>query len=186
MGSSVHSADDDSGSGERYSKPGTGQPSLEYPSSPSQTRNRGIFFRRGMSDDSDVSLNTFDGGSPVPSVKLIDSDLPSPRLSRFSSVKSNSNLTDEMPSALLEADNENEEETERDDDDVGASTDLQSKKTLTFATTPDSKDSATLGHRHAAPLGVPNQSKTSTDVPLDWRNKKKKRRKGDGSKCVIQ
>jgi serine/threonine protein kinase len=186
MGSTVHSCDEDSITGDnKHSKVWSAPPDLQHPASPSQSKQRAIFFRRGMSDDSDVSLNTFDGSSPVPSEKLTDSEMASPRVSRLSSMRSNSNLTDDVPAALLEVDIE--EETERGEDDVAGPADFQSTNTATLETKLDSQDSATLGHRHEAPLGASDRSKEKVDLPLDWRNQKKKRRKGDGTpRCVIQ
>jgi hypothetical protein len=100
-------------------------------------------------------------------------------------MRSNSNLTDDVPAALLEVDIE--EETERGEDDVAGPADFQSTNTATLETKLDSQDSATLGHRHEAPLGASDRSKEKVDLPLDWRNQKKKRRKGDGTpRCVIQ
>ncbi|KAL3912810.1 MAG: hypothetical protein SGARI_000964, partial [Bacillariaceae sp.] len=124
--------------------------------------------------------STVHSGSPVPSENFHEAGMNS-RISRLSSMNSHSNITDDMPEALLEGD----EESERDDNEIEAFPGMPVMPSLPTAAAPAPEDSPTLGHRHEAPIGTPDTtSSDDASKPLDWRNKKKKRKKVD--KCVIQ
>ncbi|KAG7357564.1 serine/threonine protein kinase [Nitzschia inconspicua] len=146
------------------------------------SKQRVVFFhRRPSNNDSDQSLNTFDENSPVVSERRNDSELLS-RISRLSSGPSfGSNITDDVPTALLEA--ENEEETEREEEEGSpAAIHPETSNTDNIQSGADSPPHS-IGQRNEAPLGVPMAAHHASKKS----SKSKRRRKGDKpSKCTIQ
>lgn len=181
MGSTVHSGDADSAPGDKTAVASNEQKlDLGYrQESQVPSRQRVVFFRRHASDDSDQSLNTFDGNSPVVSDRPNEAELIS-RVSRLSSGLSfGSNIPDEITTALAEG--ENEEEAERDDEDEAGSPSHPKAHDANRTHDPNSP-AHSLGHRHEAPLGI-----TEKAPAKEKGSKNKKRRKDDKqSRCIIQ
>jgi serine/threonine protein kinase len=188
MGSTVHSGDGDSTTGEAlfskhvrksFSDQQHQSDTQQEPHSP--PKQKVMFFRRRASDDSDHSLRTFDGNSPVPFDKPNECKLVS-RVSRLSSgVSNSSNVTDEMPTTLLEGDNEEETEKHKDND-TDPATDVKHVAD-TQAIDTNSPYSHTLGHRNEAPI---NYQEKAQKLEKSTKNYKKRRKGDDLPMCTIQ
>jgi len=196
MGSTVHSGEDSTDG----PNDGNEQRRESISNKHSHSQNRVVFFRRRASDDSDESLHSFDGSThDAPPEKVNDSEMAS-RVSRLSSgVSFGSNNTDDLPTVLLEA--ENEEETERADDEKQAADNVileneklgaSDLKPLDDGTQAVHKDGVAhekhiLGHRHELPIGSQEEAPSQVNViPAGNTSKSKKRRKQEKKGCIVQ